>query len=161
MVGPLKSPIFQQPRYMQPGTQIMVSMTKSLPEFALECKDKTKVGVTGVPYKFSISAMTLYINAIGVHTDIVRHHQMLLAKGSHALYPMTDVICRISQIPIGASYYLTDQLVAESLPSHCILMIVDSEAYFGSLNTSPFNCKPHGLELITVRYKHSIVRKDS
>ena len=156
MTGPLSVPIFTQGRYIPPGCAIEIKMIRSPSEFCLDSQLTTKTGVSGVPYVYSLEACDLIIHNITVHSDILKYHQMLFQKNHRAQYPVRQFDARVSQISIGTSTFLTENLFSGKLPTYTIFGLVESTCFNGSLNQSPMNFKPHGLSSITLKSEQDV-----
>lgn len=150
MIGPINSAIFQQTRYIPLGVAIEIKMTRTQPEFCLQSSTKSKLGVSGVPYVFSLEEVSLVIKAYTIRQDIVKHHQSFFSKGGLAKFPVIQIETRVSQISTGSSTFLTDLLWNGKLPSYTIIGVLESSAFNGQIDQSPFNFKSNGVSSITL-----------
>ena len=152
MIGSLSTSLFTMDRYLPPGCNIDIKLTRNTAAFCLDGSVNSKAGVAGIPYTFSIEEIVLYMKQFEVSHEIMKHHQLLLSRGNKAQFPLNSIQARCTQIAAGTQNYVSDILWHnEKMPNFCVFGLVSSSAYNGQLKLNPFNFKPYDLSTITLK----------
>lgn len=152
MTGNVVANIMNQPRYLPGGCELRIVMKKSDPEFSLDCKDKTKAGFNGCPWKFSIEEAVFYAAKRVVLPKIVSMHRAELDKGNTMKYPCSEYIVKSFTIPQGLRQFTSDALVMGKIPKMLVMGVVTSKAFLGDLQKSPFNFVNADLREVSITY---------
>lgn len=132
LMGALRLDFFNQPKYLLPGINVRLSLTRSNDKFALQG------GGTSNP-TINIMEAKMYVRRVRVNPDVVKGHELGLVK-KNAIYPYTRGQTITYTIPQGSHSHFHNNLFSSSLlPKFVVVGFVKSTAFNGDgLDDSPF-----------------------
>lgn len=129
MYGNLHCDIFNQDKFLINGVEMCIKLIKAKNEFHLFGNHKAHVEITDA---------SLFVRKVKINPSILVAHARAL-NVTTAKYPITRV--EIKTITIGADVRSKsiDNLFMGQMPKRCIIGMVDSAAFNGSLKHNPYN----------------------
>jgi hypothetical protein len=132
MYGRLHSDICNVSRFLLPGVQLYVRLTKAKSQFYLMNEDAK----TEVVFKF-LDAQLL-VNRVTVNPDILAAHNITLRQGPSAIYNMTKVELKTFTFSSGSHSLSIDNVVLGPIPKRLLFTMVKNTDYLGSVTTNPY-----------------------
>ena len=130
-------------RYLLPGVELKIRLTKNVPGFSLMTKDKT------ASYQFRITKLEVRLRKITVEPAYIAAIENLLGK-SPALYPIAHSKIRSYLLPKDTKNINIPNILRGRLPRSFIIFFVDNEAYAGNITRNPYVFKHFNLEHFNV-----------
>lgn len=129
MYGNLHCDIFNQDKFMLNGVELCVKLIKAKNEFHLLGTHKAHV---------EIVEANLYVRKVKINPSILVAHARALNITS-AKYPITRVEIKTFTIGTDVRSKSIDNLFLGQMPKRCIIGMIDSAAFNGSLTSNPYN----------------------
>jgi hypothetical protein len=132
--GALRLDFLNQPKYLIPGVNVRILLTRSSADFVLS-SDKDKP-VTDGTWKIILSKAILYVRRVKVHPAVLKAHNLGL-QTKNAIYPYTRTKLVNYSVPQGSTTFVKDNLFSSAvLPKLVVVCFVNSLAFSGSLKKS-------------------------
>lgn len=148
--GRLLVDVFSQQRYLIPGVEIRINLSKDIPDFYMfEHK-------SGAKHDISILDCSLYCREYSVNPGILASHQKLLAAGVTAKYAYSRYSLKHFNIPSGVNNISSD-VVNGVIPNMLILCFCPNANFTGTFTTSPFIFENFGMNQITIFVNNTVV----
>lgn len=141
-IGNLKEAIFMQQRYIPGSVNILITLRRNGPSFALVSPSGTS------SYKLVITEAVFYLKRVVLSPQVQEYHHQLLSSGKRLQYPMRQTLTRAFAISSGSQTHLSEIIFRNRLPEFCVLTFVKTDAYLGKINESAFNFKDFGVSSI-------------
>ena len=125
MCGKLELDIFNAPRYIPPGVNLTLRLTKANPEFWLWTEAEP---TGGVPYKFVFEECVFVMRKINVYPAIAAKHEAQV-KRSRFYLPTPKTVMRTFTAPSGTYNFQAESLFGGRLPERLLIQFVDASAY--------------------------------
>mgnify|MGYP003546377608 CR=1 FL=1 len=129
MMGRLHADIFFQDRYILPGVNIKIRLTRAKDEFCL-------MGVNARTVK--IISAKLLVRKVRIAPSVELGHARALEINS-AKYPIRRVVCKSFTVPRGLRDINQEKLVSGQLSQRLVIGLVDNENFIGAIGRIPFN----------------------
>jgi hypothetical protein len=150
LAGALKLDFLNQPKYLIPGVNVRIVLTKSSSDFALCYKTGEAEPADGT-WKIVISKALLYVRRVKVHPTILKAHQLGLQK-QNAIYPYTRGKVVSFAVPQGSSSFCKDNLFSSALlPKIVVIGLINSAAFTGTIKHRSLSFQSHecnGVDLL-------------
>jgi len=101
------SPLFEQKRYLIPGSTLRLTLKRNIPERILV----TSVDTTDKAYKVEVLKCTFYVCKKIILRETLESHKRQLALGKNIVFPCKDLIIRQYTIPSGINSFESDSLI--------------------------------------------------
>lgn len=99
---------------------------------------KRKVDLPIPDYRIKFIDLLLRIDKLEIASGTLAFHAKLFAQGKLARFPFSRTILKTRSVPAGESYVKIDNLFIIELPNNCIVTMVKSTSYNGSITENPF-----------------------
>ena len=132
LYGRLHSDICNVSRFLLPGVQLYIRLTKAKPTFYLMNKDVKSETV------FKFLDAQLLVNRVRANSDILTAHNIALRQGPVALYNMTRVELKTFTFSSGSQSLSIDNAVLGPIPRRLLFTMVKNSNYRGSVTTNPY-----------------------
>nr|KAG5691467.1 hypothetical protein BaRGS_017310 [Batillaria attramentaria] len=144
MIGRVHADLFSQEKYLLNGVDLRLRLTRSKDAFSL-------MAVADAPSTYSVKIVhaSLFVRKCKLNPAVVLGHAKALEKAT-AKYPVQRVVTRVISIPAGNLNVVQDNLFLDQLPKQLIIGLVDSTAFNGAFNSSPFEFKHHNLNFLAL-----------
>lgn len=137
LVGAIRLDFFNQPKYLLPGVNVRIRLTKSNDHFPLS-SDPAKPPAAGTTYKTYLQQCILYARRVKVHPSVLEGHKIGLQK-KNAVYPYTKSKTVYYSIAQGTQTFIKENLFSSGkIPKFIIVAFVKQSAFDGDLTSSPF-----------------------
>ena len=133
LYGRLHSDICNVPRFLPPGVQIQVRLSKAKPTFYLMNKD-----ADSKPVVFKFHDAQLVVNRVRPSPSILSAHEEALSS-VNAIYNMTRIELMSFTFSGGSQSLSMDNAVLGHLPKRLLFTMVKNTNYLGSVSTNPYN----------------------
>ena len=133
MIGRLNSPLFNQPRYLIPGLNILLRLQPSTPDFVLQMTEEEDKS-----YSIKITKIELLVRKIRVHPSISTSHSALLSQGKKVQYPVNQTETQFFTISPGRQSERIHILQNKQEAKIVIVGLLSHTAKNGSYVHSPF-----------------------
>jgi len=144
MVGPLRLDFLNQPKYLLPGVQVRIRLTRANPNFSLSYATGDTAPADNT-WKIVILKAILYVRRVKVHPAVLKAHNIGL-QTKNALYPYTRSKVISFTIASGSSTYFKDNIFASNLlPKAVIICLVRGAAFSGTVKHRALWFKDYGL----------------
>lgn len=143
MIGKIHGDLFHQERYILNGVNIKLRLVRSKNEFVLLSN--------GTGYKVVILDACLIVRKCQLSRRVTLAHAKALEKTT-AKYPVQRVETKVFTIPKGNLNATQENFFMGQMPHRLIIGIVDTDAFNGSYQKSPFNFKHHNLTFCAVTF---------
>ena len=141
LTGALRIDFFNQPKYLIPGVNVEISLSKCTNNFPVFIPENTPKPEDH-NYKISITSAVLYVRRVKVHPSVLMGHSIGLKK-QNAIYRYTKSKVVNLGIPQGNSSYIKENIFSKSiLPKFVVIGMVHGNAYDGSVTQDPFKFQP-------------------
>lgn len=145
----LRLDFLSQPKYLLPGVNIRIRLTKSRPDFCLHLGEGKAV-IKDAKFKVNITSAILYVRRVKVSPSVELGHSVGL-KTKNAIYPYTRTKTVSYSIPAGSSSFIKENLFSTGLlPKFIVVGMLHGQAYSGSLLKKPFNFQHFGVQHISL-----------
>lgn len=129
LYGNLHCDIFNQDKFMLNGVEMTVKLIKAKNEFHLFGQTNAHVEIVDA---------NLFVRKVKINPSILIAHARALNVTS-AKYPITRVEIKSITISADVRSKSIDNLFLGQMPKRCVIGMVDSAAFNGSLNLNPYN----------------------
>jgi len=150
MLGKLPLNICLQPRYLPPKSDLKITIRRSLPQFCLEASQDTVRDVTGVPYKYVIEDLVLYVPKHKVNDKVISSQRQELSDNGRLTYPIYSNSVRTYVLSKGIQSHNMASFISGNLPQKIYIGLVSNAAFNGKLTKSPFNFQHFKVNSISV-----------
>jgi hypothetical protein len=130
-MGPLHLDMFAQSKYLLPGVNVRVKLTRSKGDFVIQ-NNSVKGDV-----KVVLEKVCLYIRKVKVNPTVLKAHEDGLEKLSNAIYPLQQSDMMSYTIPIGSSYHMQDNLFRGQTPKMVVVGLLKNETFNGDAKDDP------------------------
>ena len=130
-LGPLHLDMFAQSKYLLPGVNVRVKLSRSKVDFVIQnnaVKDDVKV---------MMEKVCLYIRKVKVNPTVLKAHEDGLEKFGNAIYPIQQSDMLSYTIPTGSSYHMQDNLFRGQTPKMIVVGLVANDAFNGNAKDNP------------------------
>jgi hypothetical protein len=132
LTGALRLDFLNQPKYLIPGVNVRIVLTKSTAGFAMSYKAGETEPAEGT-WKIVLSKALLYVRRVKVHPTILKAHQLGLQK-QNAIYPYTRGKVVSFAVPQGSSSFCKDNLFSSALlPKIVVIGLVRGAGFTGTI----------------------------
>ena len=137
VISHIHSDIFDQPKWLPPGTKVTLRFSRAPPAF---CLLNQHVDV-GTPYKIEIEKMSLFTRLVCLDPRADDQLLKIATTGQSYTYPMRRVKVFSHALPLGTrELAVMNPLIGEKeLPRRLFCALVHHDAHSGSLAYDPFN----------------------
>jgi hypothetical protein len=144
-LGPLHLDMFAQSKYLLPGVNVRVKLSRSKLNFVIQnngVKDDVKLVMEKV---------CLYVRKVKVNSTVLTAHEDGMEKGSNAIYPIqqSDMLCYT--IPVGSSYHMQDNLFRGQMPKMIVIGLVGMNAFNGDAKDDPLKFKHFNVNYLNLQ----------
>ena len=137
LVGALRLDFFRHPKYLIPGVDVSLRLTKSSDGFALNIAAGKVLGTN--TFEVIFTQAKLYVRRVKVSPSVELGHNTGLVK-KNAIYPYTRTKTIRYVIPTGSSSFLKENIFGSAqLPKFMVVGMVSGEAFNGSYTKEPFD----------------------
>ena len=143
LLGRIHSDIFAQEKYLINGVDLRLRFVRSKDAFSL-------LGVplkenAGVPhYKVKILHASLFVRKTKINPTIVLAHGKGLLNTTFKI-PVKRVVTKVFSVAQGQLNVVQDNLFVNQRPTKLIIALIDSKAFNGDYESSPFEFKHHNI----------------
>jgi len=156
LMGRLHVDFFAQTRYLIPGIDVRIQLTRNIDEFTIMYwgTDSVKFPVTIEEAKFTVMKHSLL-------PSILMNQLKIWQSGHPACYPMRRGELKNYSIPTGSLQHVNENILSGLLPDRVVVGLVNSQSYHGNLKSTTYNFGDHDLSSIflTVNSDHQAVYK--
>lgn len=143
MVGRLHCDIFQQNRYLPPGVDMTVKLTRSSPALHLVAE--------GNDYVTKITRMALFVRTVTLNPSISVEHHRLLNGGDMMKYPIRRSQVTTLTLQRGISSEVKDNILTGQLPRRIVVGLISNTAFSGNVTENPFNFQTFDLNYLSLK----------
>ena len=129
LMGPLFLDFLSQSKYLLPGVDVRLKLSRSKLDFCLMNDGKESM-------KMLIEQATLYVRRVKCSPSVLLGHEIGL-KSSNAIYPIQQSEMLSFTIPKGSKSHVQDNLLRGLLPKLLIIGLVGNEAFNGKKDKDP------------------------
>ena len=151
MLGHLVCGLFQNSRWLPPGSEIKISRRRSPTHFRLDNKDLVASQKT-LNCIYESEDTTFYAARRPVSNRILQLHESLLNKGETIKYVCQDPIVKTIHVPAGISSCTTDGIIVGKIPQYLVIALNKSSALAGKLNEDAFRFDHYNLKNESVHW---------
>ena len=138
VMGRLKIPLVNQSRFLCPGLEMGLKLTRTSNAFYLMGRDVSH-------YKIEIQSAVFHTRRVKVSAKLAVEHARLLSGGHQALYPFTRTEVTSFAIPIGSLSFNRSQVNTGFLPQRVVVGFVTNRAQNGAGKVNPYLFEHHHL----------------
>lgn len=131
LYGPLHCDLFNVNKYLLSGVEMAIKLQRAKDEFHL-------MGARNSGATFEIIEAELYVRKVKINSAVLLAHNRTLAQ-STAKYPINRVDVKAITIPAGSQTKTMDNIYLGTLPRRCIIGFVNTTAFNGRVEESPYN----------------------
>ena len=143
LVAPLHIDLFHQEKYLVNNVDLRLELTRNSDPFLLDCFDDDP------QYKLNLHSMTWNVRKCEVQSSLaIAQEQHLIS--SPAKYPIKRVQMTALRVDAGRRTAPLNSVFSGQIPRRVIVCMVDSEAYHGHWQKSPWYFKNYNLEQIYI-----------
>ena len=139
MLGKLPLNICLQPRYLPPKSDLKITIRRSLPQFCIEASQDTVRNVVGLPYKYIIEDLALYVPKHKVNEKVISNQRQELSDNGRLTYPIYANTVKTYVLSTGIQSHTMPSFIKGPLPQKIYIGLVSNAAFNGKLTKSPFN----------------------
>ena len=143
LIGKPHVDVFNVKKYLLPGVEIRIRLSRGKNAFSLMCKNKNS------DYKIVINEAKLFLRKVKVSPEASLAIEKRL-KLSNAIYPLVRTECKVFHIPSGTMTYTQDNLFTGQQPKRMTIALVDNVAYNGTYNKNQFSFDHFNLNKLIV-----------
>ena len=138
VMGRLKIPLVNQSRFLCPGLEMGLKLTRTANIFYL-------MGANVAPYRIEIQSAVFHTRRVKVSAKLAVEHARLLSGGHQALYPFTRTEVTSFAIPTGSLSFNRAQVNTGFLPQRVVVGFVTNRAQNGGGRLNPYLFAHHNL----------------
>ena len=142
MIGRLHSDIFHQNRYLPPGIELCIKLSRSDPCFHLIGAEEG--------YHTHLEAVSIFVRKVKLNPAISVQHNKLLNSGKMMKYPIRRAEVTSHIINANVFNKTIDQLIVGQLPRRLILGMISNASHSGQITENPFNFQTFGLKYLSL-----------
>jgi len=139
LIGPLHLDIMTQPRYLLPGVDVKVRLTRQKDSFTLMCANKD-----GAVASIVLTSAVLYVRRVKVLSSVLAGHELGLLK-HNALYPVQSTKAQTFTIATGTQSINKENIFQGRMPKLVVVAMVRNAAYNGDFKQNPFEFGQHNI----------------
>ena len=143
MVGRIHADIFSQEKYLLNKVDLRLRFIRSRDSFCLLAVP-LKDGEPTPHYKVKIQHASLFVRKAKINPSIVLAHAKALQKAT-CKYPVKRVVTKVFSVPQGNHNCVQDNLFVNQRPNKLVIALVDSRAFNGHYESSPFEFKHYNI----------------
>ena len=136
--------IFEQDKYLPPGTNIKLLFTLNKSEFLTLTKS------TGRAYRFKLTDAFLLVKYVDVRPSIVKQMEDLTEAGDSFRLPLTKTKMLYYTKLRGSTELNRPGIVTGQKPRLMIVGLLDEKAFFGASGKDPYNFQHFNLQEISI-----------
>jgi hypothetical protein len=144
-LSPLHLDMFAQSKYLLPGVNVRVKLTRSKIDFAIQ-NNAVKSDVNVV-----LQSACLYVRKVKVNPTVLTAHENGLEKVGNAIYPIQQSDMLSYTIPNGSSYHMQDNLFRGQTPKMIVVGLVANDAFNGNAKDDPMSFKHFDLNYLSLQ----------
>ena len=148
MTDRIHGDIFTQDKFILNGVDLRLRCVRSKNAFNLLAIPSDADGPTN-QYKVRILHASLFVRKVKLNPAISIAHAKVL-QTTTAKYPVKRVLTKIFSAPQGNMNVVQDNLFMNQRPNKLLVGFVDSKAFNGSYDLSPFNFKHYNVNHIAL-----------
>lgn len=152
--GPLFNDIFMIDKFLLSNVSLDIKLYRSDSAFCLNAE-------TNKEYKFKLIDASLFVRKVQVSDPVIEAHYKVLNQNATAKYPMVRSEVKPFAISAGKQTCSIDSAYFGELPNRAMIMMVDEDAYNGSIKKNPFNFKHNNIRNITITYNGRVIPSKS
>ncbi|CAG7729396.1 unnamed protein product [Allacma fusca] len=122
LLGHLSCNLFNQNRYLPPGSELRIVLRRSIPDICIDSKVDTLPAISGCPYKIQLVKAVFYASKKIVSQQIMDMHKYELSLGKKFTYPIVNVDLKTFSIAQGLTSASNENIVLGRIPK---LLIID------------------------------------
>jgi len=145
LLGRLHVDFFGQTRFLIPGIDIRVQLTRSGDDVCL-----CYFGTDAKKFKVNIEEAKFVVQKHLLLPSILMNQIKILQQGHPVCYPMRRTELKNYSIPTGTLQHVNENLLNGLLPDRIVVGICESSSFHGNLKSVPFFYGDHGLVNITI-----------
>ena len=138
-MGRLQCNVLQQPKYLIPGVNVRISLTRTTSEFALMSF------TDGLKPAFEILGARLTVKKVAVSEQVRREHESALAR-TNAIYVFPQKLIKMFTINTGMQDFIKENLFDGYIPKFLLVTFVSANSYNGLYNKNPYNFQHFNVE---------------
>jgi hypothetical protein len=142
-MGPLYLDMFSQSKYLLPGVNVRVKLTRSKNDFVL-INSGSKI------VKVVLEQAILYVRKVKVAPSVLEAHEHYLATSGNALYPLQQTEMLTYTMAQGTRNHMQDNLLRGQLPKLLIVGLVSNDAFNGNMKKDPLLFDHNNLNYVTL-----------
>lgn len=142
MIGRLHADIFLQEKFLLNKVDVRVRLMRSRDAFSL-------MGDGTNTYRVEMVKASLFIRKATLNPAVMLAHGKGLEEAT-AKYPLQRVVMKAFAAPGGQLNIIEDNLFTSQIPKRLVVGLVDSTAYNGAFNASPYEFKHFDLNFLAV-----------
>jgi len=155
MLGEFPLNICLQPRYLPPKSDLKITIRRSLPQFCIEASTDTVENVVGVPYKYIIEDVVLYVPKHKVNEKVISSQRQELSDNGRLTFPIYANTVKTYVLSTGLQSHTMASFIKGPLPQKIYIGLVSNAAFNGKLTKSPFNFQHFNLSSISMNASFS------
>lgn len=140
MMGRLHVDLFNQDRLMLNLVDVKIKLIRNKSEFSL---------IGEGDYKIVLDHVSLFVRKVRINPGVILGHAKALEKTT-AKYPIDRVVCKAFSVPQSSYSFVQDNVFSGQMPKRLVLACVDSDAYNGNYQKSPFEFNHYSMNFIAV-----------
>lgn len=141
-IGTLRLDFFNQPKYLLPGVNVRLRLTRSSDDFVLSHDSVLNT------WKIDLIKAVLYVRRVKVHPTITKAHNLGL-QTKNAIYPYHRTKVISFTIPKGSSSFFKDNLFSTSiLPKMVVIAMVNGRAFAGDIKHDAIAFQDNGVSRV-------------
>jgi hypothetical protein len=129
-VGPLYLDVFSQSKYLLPGVNVRVKLTRSKNDFVL-------INSGSKTIKLVLEQAILYVRKVKVAPSVLVAHEHGLTTVGNAIYPLQQTEMLSYTVAQGTKNHMQDNLLRGQLPKLLIVGLVSNDAFNGNMKKDP------------------------
>lgn len=142
--GTLAADFFDLPKYLLNGVKIQLTLYPNRNDFVLMSSNEN------VDYELIIEDACLKVCVVDIANAIISAQNSVLESMKKAQYFMPRTELRSFTVAQGLQTAFLDNVFTAILPQKLVIVMVDSQAYSGHKNKSPFNFQHNKIKHLTV-----------
>jgi len=131
-VGALYLDMFSQSKYLLPGVNVRLKLTRSKTDFVLINSGNKTV-------KMVLEQAILYVRKVKVSPNVLAAHEHGLTTAGNAIYPLQQTEMLSYTVDQGTKNHMQDNLLRGPLPKLLIFGMVSNDAFNGNMKKDPLS----------------------
>ena len=164
MLGQIVAGIFNQKKWLPPGTQIRIVLRRNPPHFCLDSsaeEDTVSGNKVKRSFTYEIDEASFLVCRKRVSSRIMEIHRSLLESNNSFKFATNDAFVKTIQIPQGMTSVTSDNVIMGPIPKIIVIGCVKSSAMTGRLTESPMNFAHNNLKQVSLMWAADTVENRS